>query len=86
MDLQKECRSKAMFFSYTEKLFKPYQLDVLCDPDFLYYRCDTPATPCLPDPCRNGTCEAFGTVHFECTCDYGFSGLHCDNNIGKLLM
>ena len=48
------------------------------------YRCDTSATPCTPDPCRHGTCTSYGTVHFECTCDAGYDGLLCDNNIGKL--
>ena len=48
------------------------------------YRCNTSATPCTPDPCRHGTCTSYGTVHFDCTCDAGYDGLLCDNNIGKL--
>lgn len=38
-----------------------------------------PEDPCIPSPCKHGTCSTIETVPgFKCTCNQGFSGVYCN--------
>ena len=41
----------------------------------------TPAQMCDADICLHGTCEEREGSGFFCTCDAGFTGVHCDEGM-----
>lgn len=52
---------------------------------------ETESGPCSPSPCQNhGVCEATGQrrrgdvfSEYECRCQPGFDGVHCQNSVGR---
>ncbi|XP_053393488.1 uncharacterized protein LOC123564875 isoform X1 [Mercenaria mercenaria] len=48
--------------------------------------CTMANNPCSPNPCERGTCRAFGSVRYECTCPNGYKGLNCEINIDECAM
>ncbi|XP_052814710.1 sushi, von Willebrand factor type A, EGF and pentraxin domain-containing protein 1-like [Mya arenaria] len=43
--------------------------------------CATPKIPCDASPCQNGSCINVDNIRYECTCQDGYDGINCDNNI-----
>ncbi|XP_053393501.1 sushi, von Willebrand factor type A, EGF and pentraxin domain-containing protein 1-like isoform X8 [Mercenaria mercenaria] len=45
--------------------------------------CAVANNPCSQNPCERGTCRAFGSVRYECTCPDGYEGLNCEINVDE---
>jgi len=41
---------------------------------------------CGSAPCENGECQDNGANSYSCTCDYGWTDLHCDHDVNECYM
>lgn len=57
---------------------------MLCVITLYFLSASVPASPCQPNPCKNGGACVKGNRRFHCTCRNGYGGKFCE--VGKGLM